>query len=371
MVSTTTAGSALRFDVLGIGCTAVDERLYVSQFPAADGKVRILRREQSLGGLTAIALVAAARMGARVAFAGRLGPDELSQFVEHSLQKYGVSTDHVVRHPDARPGRSTILIDESAGTRAVLSECLGLRGADEHLPTEELVRQSRVLYVDGHGLLGSIRTARIARGAGRFVVADFERSHDGDFETLLGLVDHLIIPATFAAALTDRAGPAIAAAALLERTRLEDTGGAANASAAATLLERTRLEDIGGAANASAAMTAAARTGLVDPSGSAANSVATPCATVVVTCGRQGGVYCELGCGSMRYPAFRVPERDTTGCGDVFHGVYAAGLAFGWDTATRIRYAAAAAALKAASGGGPDAIPDRNRVEKFLKLERG
>lgn len=317
MASTTTAGSAIQFDVLGIGCTAVDERLYVSQFPAPDGKVRVLRREQSLGGLTAIALVAAARLGARVGFAGRLGPDKLSLSVERSLQKYGVSTDHVVRHHEARPGRSIILIDESAATRAVLSEHLGPRGADEHLPAEALVRNSRVLYVDGHGLLGSIRAARIARGSGRFVVADFERAHDGDFETLLGLVDHLIIPATFAAALTDRADPAIAVATLLERT--------------------------------------------------ADSSVVPSRSTVVATCGRQGGVYCEVGCSSMHYPAFHVRERDTTGCGDVFHGVYAAGLAFGWDTATRIRYAAAAAALKAAGGAGVDAIPDRNQIEEFLR----
>jgi sugar/nucleoside kinase (ribokinase family) len=46
--------------------------------------------------------------------------------------------------------------------------------------------------------------------------------------------------------------------------------------------------------------------------------------------------------------------------------VYAAGLAFGWDAPTRIRWAAAAAALKAAELGGRRAIPDRRRVEAFL-----
>lgn len=309
MTPTASAESDFKFDVLGVGCTAVDERLYLSGFPSADEKVRVLRRERSLGGLTAIALIAAARMGARVAFAGRLGPDELSDFVERSLQSYGVVTDHVVRHPDARPGRSTILIDESSATRAVLSERLGLRGADENAPAQELVRQSRVLYVDGHGLLGSLRAAQLARGFGRYVVADFERTHEGDFEALLELVDHLILPATFAIAFTGCVDPVSAANELLNGSR----------------------------------------------------------STVVVTCGRDGGVYHEIGRGSTRYAAFQVPERDTTGCGDVFHGVYAAGLAFGWDTPKRIRYAAAAAALKATAGGGPDAIPDRERTEEFLR----
>jgi sulfofructose kinase len=304
-----TSDPPIEFDVLGIGCTAVDERLFISEFPSADAKVRVLRRERSLGGLTAIALVAAARMGARVAFAGLLGPDELSQFVERSLQNCGITTDHVVRHNDARPGRSTILIAESSGTRAVLSERLGLRGADETRPEEELVRRSRVLYVDGHGLLGSIRAAKIARGSGRCVVADIERTHEGAFEQLLHLVDHLIVPETFAAAFTSFTDPASAAASLLTSSR----------------------------------------------------------SAVVVTCGRDGGVYHETGGSSMRYSAHRVRERDTTGCGDVFHGVYAAGLALGWDTATRIRYAAAAAALKATGNGGTDAIPDRDHIEAFLR----
>ncbi|HMA95650.1 MAG TPA: PfkB family carbohydrate kinase [Polyangiaceae bacterium] len=308
MTSTPRTAPEAQLDVLGIGCAAVDERLYLSQFPAADGKGRILRREPSLGGLTAVALVAAARMGARTAYAGRLGTDHLSQFVEHALREYGVATGDVVRNLDACPGRSTILIDESAGTRTVLSEVVGLRGADEQLPEAELVRQSRVLFVDGHGLDGSIRAAKIAREAGRSVVADFERNHAGDFDTLFGLVDHLILPAAFATARTGYADLAEAAAALLVPGR----------------------------------------------------------AAVVVTSGSSGGLFCSTDCAPTRYAAFRVDARDTTGCGDVFHGVYAAGLALGWELKKRIQYAAAAAAVKAAGRGGTDSIPTRAAVEQFL-----
>jgi sugar/nucleoside kinase (ribokinase family) len=283
--------------------------LYVSHFPAANAKARILRRERSLGGLTAIALVAAARLGARAAFAGRLGSDAHSLFVESELQRFGVMTNDVVRLATARPGHSTILVDEAAGTRAVLSEALGERGADELLPAAELVRASRVLFVDGHGVPGSIRAARIARAAGCSVVADFERAHTGEFDTLLELVDHLVVPEDFALSRSGCSDPASAAAALSNSQR----------------------------------------------------------AAVVVTCGHRGGFYCEAHRSPRHYSAFSVEVRDTTGCGDVFHGVYAAGLALGWDLATRIRYASAAAALKAARGGGADAIPDRDCVEDFLR----
>ena len=70
------------FDVLGLGCAAVDDLLYVDVYPkTADVKVRVRRRERQCGGLTATALVAAARLGSRCAYAGILGGDENSQFI--------------------------------------------------------------------------------------------------------------------------------------------------------------------------------------------------------------------------------------------------------------------------------------------------
>ena len=56
----------------------------------------------------------------------------------------------------------------------------------------------------------------------------------------------------------------------------------------------------------------------------------------------------------------------TTGCGDVFHGAYAACIARDLDVAESIRFASATAALKAMQPGGRAGIPDRVTVEKFL-----
>jgi sulfofructose kinase len=62
------------------------------------------------------------------------------------------------------------------------------------------------------------------------------------------------------------------------------------------------------------------------------------------------------------HPAFLVAAKDTTGCGDVFHGAYAACLARGDCLEDRIRFASAAAALRAKEGE----IPRRMAVEQFL-----
>jgi sulfofructose kinase len=71
-----------RWDILGMGCATLDYLLYVSEFRGPDVKTRVVRAKQQFGGLTATALVAAARLGASCAFAGVLGEDPLSQAVE-------------------------------------------------------------------------------------------------------------------------------------------------------------------------------------------------------------------------------------------------------------------------------------------------
>jgi sugar/nucleoside kinase (ribokinase family) len=90
---------------------------------------------------------------------------------------------------------------------------------------------------------------------------------------------------------------------------------------------------------------------------------------VIVTCGSEGCWYVSpvAPTSAVHQAAFAVPVVDTTGCGDVFHGAYSAALVRGLDVSSRIRFAAAAAALKASQRGGQAGIPTRAAVEEFLK----
>jgi sugar/nucleoside kinase (ribokinase family) len=156
--------------------------------------------------------------------------------------------------------------------------------------------------------------ARIAHAAGVPIVADFERGEMPGFPELLGLIDHLIISRDFAAQLTGEADPRTAAAKLWTDQRQ----------------------------------------------------------VVVVTGGAEGCWYLAGSpqAGPQHFPAFPVAVVDTTGCGDVFHGAYAAALVRGLDLPERIRFAAAAAALKATRHGGQAGIPTRPAVEAFLAAAR-
>jgi ribokinase len=298
------------FDVLGLGCTAVDDLLYVDAYPAPDTKVRVRRREQQCGGLTATALVAAARLGAHCAFAGILGDDEASRFVAGCLEREGIDLRHLVRRTGATPIHSTIIVDGARLTRTILFDLNGSAGADAEAPSAEVIRAARVLFVDHYGIEGMTRAARIARAAGIPVVADLERDEWPGFADLFALVDHLIVSRRFAERLTGEADPAKACQCLGRETR----------------------------------------------------------EAVVVTSGEQGCWYVgrEVPAMARHQPAFQVAVADTTGCGDVFHGAYAASLARGLELAARIRFAAAAAALKATRPGAQAGIPTRAAVERFL-----
>jgi sulfofructose kinase len=300
-----------RFEVLGLGCAAVDDLLYVRCFPAADRKARVEQSLRRCGGLTGAALVTAARLGARCGYAGCLGTDDYSRHVAEDFTSEGVDISQAPRLPQARVVHSTIVVGRDSGSRNIFFEDDGLIGAHDSLPAEEVLRDCNVLFIDHLGMRGNLRAARVARAAGVAVVADFENETDLLFRDVLGLVDHLILSEEFALRITGTSSAAQAALALWQPDR----------------------------------------------------------AVVIVTCGARGcwSVSAQSGSETRHQPAFLVKAADTTGCGDVFHGAYAASLARGDALEERIRFAAAAAAVKARQ----NEIPRLPAVEELLQAERG
>jgi len=302
-----------RFDVLGLGCAAVDDILYVGQYPPADAKIHVRRRERHCGGLTATALVAAARAGAKCAFAGTLGFDEGSEFVLETFRRERVDVRHAIRRKNAGPVRSVIIVDEGAGTRNIFADVNAVRGAHPKQPPRAVIESSRVLFIDYFGMAGNLRAARIARRAGVAIVSDLERTTAPSIRSLVPLIDHPIFSRRAAEELTGESDPAAAAAKIWNDSR----------------------------------------------------------AVVIVTCGEEGLWFISHEHRTPRHvPAFPVNAVDTTGCGDVFHGAYAAALARGLPLEERIRFAAATAALKATQHGGQSGIPPRRAVETFLRRQR-
>lgn len=304
------AAAGHSFDILGFGAVAVDDLLYVKDYPAADTKMQVLRHERHCGGLTATALVAAARLGAHCAYAGVLGTDELSEFAVQCMNSEHINTSHLIRRTEARPVQSTIIVDETRLTRNIFYNLNGAMGADALLPDANVIRAAKVIYIDHIGMEGMLRAAKIAHEADIPLVADLEGDDSPLFAELFSIIDHLILSKEFADKITNEHDPSIAARKLWNEHR----------------------------------------------------------DTVIVTCGVEGcWVLNAVDQAPVHYPAFKVEAVDTTGCGDVFHGAYAAALVKGLGIHERVRFASAAAAIKAQSHGGQAGIPDLDAVELFLQ----
>jgi sulfofructose kinase len=153
-------------DILGLGCVAVDDLLYVPSFPVANTKVRVLSWERQCGGLTGAALVTAARLGARCAFGGLLGLDELSHVIEENFLSEGVEVKFAPRAMDASVVHATVIVAAETGTRNIFYRINGRLGADDLLPTESVIWSARVLFLDHYGMVGNLRAALIGRAAG-------------------------------------------------------------------------------------------------------------------------------------------------------------------------------------------------------------
>jgi sugar/nucleoside kinase (ribokinase family) len=298
------------FDVLALGCVAVDDLLYVPSFPVPDSKLRVRRSERQCGGGAATSLVTAARLGSQCAFACDLGEDELSAFVRERFHQEGIDISLLRTKAGVRPIHSTVIVDDAGLTRTILYDLEGAQGAPDDWPPVSSIQACRALRVDHFGTAGMIRAARIARDSGLPVIGDFERSEGPQFSELLALTDHLIISSPFAAALTGLSDPA-------------------------SIIDKLWSEER---------------------------------AIVGVTCGPEGCWYRsrEEGQTVNHQPAFSVPAVDTTGCGDVFHGAYASALTRQMGSRDRILFASAAAALKAMHCGGQAGIPTLQAVEAFL-----
>src|SRR5258706_16224994 len=117
---------AATFDILGLGCVAVDDLLYVESYPAPDKKIRIERQERQCGGLTGTALVAASRLGARCAYAGCLGNDDLSGFIIQDMKQKGIDMSHLVIKDEIHPINAVIIIDEKRKSRNIFFDISGV-----------------------------------------------------------------------------------------------------------------------------------------------------------------------------------------------------------------------------------------------------
>ncbi len=299
--------TALRGKVVGIGLAVLDLLLLWDDMARPVVEATVTECEFQGGGMVATALVAAARLGARTEFRGRVGADWMGELMLQGLREEDVDVRRVRQPPGSSGPLAVVCVDGDGGERHFKRFLRSGLGAEE-LEGAENLEGAGCLLVDGTLPEATTRAARRARELGIPVVADFGGNLGGGRRRLMQFVDHAILDERAIAGLATQ-------------------GGARAACEAARQMGPHHV-----------AITRGER------------GVAS----------LDGQTYREL-------DAFSVDVVDTTGAGDVFHGAFCYGLVAGYEVEANLVFSSAVAAMKCTRLGGRAGIPTLQQVRDFLR----
>ena len=211
---------AARFDILGIGNAIVDvvspaDHNFLSKHGMHPGSMALIDADraqtlydtmpkgtESSGGSAANTCAAAAALGARVAYIGKVAHDTLGETFARDMQTIGVHFPTAPLEGGAPTARCLILVtpDGQRTMNTYLGACVALTERD--IDTS-LVADSAILYLEGYlfdppaAQAGFRTAARAARAAGRRVALSLSDAfcvnrHRAAFRSLLADVDILV-----------------------------------------------------------------------------------------------------------------------------------------------------------------------------------
>ena len=294
--------------LLVIGSLNTDLLVRVDALPGPGETVTGGVFEMAGGGKGANQAVAAARAGAAVALVGAVGTDEFGERLLEELAGEGVSVAGVARLPGVVTGLAAIVVDGLGENQIAVAS-----GANHELGPGEVERAFGELD------LSRARCALLSLEVGDEV-----------------LVEGAARAAAAGVALVVNPAPARPLPPELVARRPIVTPNAGEA---------------------------AALTGRDDPADAAVALVESGAAAALVTAGANGVFVAAGGAGVERFQPPMVAVRDTTGAGDTFSGVFAAGLARGWELERAARWATAAAALSVTKPGARGGMPTAGEIE--------
>jgi ribokinase len=290
-----------------VGSANIDLTFRAARLPRPGETVFGTAFYQGFGGKGANQAVAAARLGARVSFVGRVGADDFGRATRDQLAREGIDVRHLLTDPDRPTGTAAILVDD-AGENAIV----GVPGAnlgltpDDVRAAADLLRSSEIVLAPCETMIETLAEAfRIADAAGRMCLLNPAPARDLPDE-LLRAIDVCVPNETELRQLTGRS-----------------TSSMADVAAAAELL-RAR-----------------------GPT------------AVIVTLGERGALVVGTG-EPIHIPGVLVQAVDASGAGDAFCGALAAYLAEGDSLVTAATRANRVAALSVTRPGTQASFPRRD-----------
>jgi len=309
----TDQGKAGKGTVLVVGSANMDLVVTCERF-LRPGETMLARDFATFpGGKGANQAVAAARLGARVCFLGKVGRDAFRETLAEGLRRDGVRLDGLLTDPVAPTGVALITVDARGENTIVVAP-----GANGHLTPADLDAHA-ALFAEATVVLVQLeippetveRAAALARAHDATLVLNPAPARPLS-DALLRAVDVLTPNQTEAAQLAGF-----------------PPDGTTTAEAAARQLIRRGVR------------------------------------SVLVTLGVDGALLVTAGV-VAHYPAVPVTPVDTTAAGDAFNGALAFALADGQRLEEAVPLANAVAALAVTRRGAQPSMPDRAALDAFL-----
>ncbi|MET9291987.1 carbohydrate kinase family protein [Streptomyces sp. NPDC003077] len=324
------------FDLLVIGDANPDVVLGPVPHPLAYGQREQLvpRADLLLGGSAAITACGAARLGLRVAFAGRVGDDAAGAFVRAALAGRGVDVTALTTDPDLPTPLTTVLTRDDAD-RAILTApgCLTATGPRD-VPAA-LLAGSRHVHAASFFLMPRLARALpdlFARARAHGATTSLDTNDDPEQRWDAGLLGPVL-------EVTDVLLP-----------------NAAEVRALARALAHEPVADRPASSLPADSPPPAGPPPQDDPLATAAAALARRGPLVVVKDGPRGALAHD-GDAVLRAPAPPAAPLDTVGAGDSFDAGFLAARLRGADLAASLALAAACGALSTRAHGGTAAQP--------------
>ena len=297
-----------------VGSAVVDFIAHVPARPRPGETVLARDLTVAVGGKGCNQAIAAARLGAEVAFVGCVGDDALGEMIRQALARDGLDASRLRTTSNEGTAIGMPVVDDSGENTIVMAPRANMCLTPEDVEmAAALIQQADVLLLQGEVPMdASLTAARIARAAGAQVILNAAPAAAFP-PALLALTDVLVVNEHEAAAIAED----------------PDAAAAANWPALAR-----RLLRLGPRA-------------------------------VIITLGDQGA-YLNDGASEASLAAHTVAVADPTGAGDAFCGAIAAELARGAPLTDAVRLANAAGALAVTVTGAEPALPRRAAVERLL-----
>lgn len=287
--------------ILNFGSLNIDYVYQVEHFVRPGETLSSQSLQLFCGGKGLNQSVAAARAGAAVFHAGRIGKD--GTMLAELLQGAGVDTTHV-RVGDTMSGHAIIQVDSGG------QNCILLHGGENRLVDETMADEVLADFGEGDILLLQNEISSVpaimerARGRGLRIALNPSPADDRLASFPLESVSWFILNDLEGEALTGEQEPERIVSALLGRY---------------------------------------------------------PASAVVLTLGKQGVLYAK-GTERLSHGIYAVPRVDTTGAGDTFTGYFLAGAAAGLPMEEVLRRASIASSLAVSRAGAAASIPELNEV---------